>query len=124
MLISTAENDLGNIQNLVIDDTSNDRIIISVLGKTIIIEFSMVYHDNYPVGQITAKLIKNLGSSLESEHILLSAWYDDLGNVSSPTIDKNSTYNLGHNNYLKTFTYQIIHSLMLSNHMKPCVNNE
>jgi len=123
-LTSNANDALSNIQGLNIEIIDSDYLLINVLGKTIKIQFCPVCRtEGYLVGQITSLLVTNKGTLLETEKIILSSWFDDLGNVNYPTIEKNSGYNLTHNNYLKTFVFQTIQRLLSCEYMAPDSSN-
>jgi len=124
VLISRVDDALKYIDGLHVIESKKDSLIIEVLGKRININFSMVFENpDTPLGQILAVLIKNAGTALESESILLSQWYDYLGNVKGKSISENSGLNIDQNNYLGTFAYMTIDKLLSSKEMIPYTNN-
>jgi len=124
-LISRASEALAYIPSLSIAKLTINTLSIKALGKLITIEFSMVLASpQNPVGQITSSLINNPGSPQESKDIILSQWFDELGNVKGASPTENSGEHIANDNYLGTFVYKTIHCILSSNETSPRTNKK
>ncbi len=123
-MVIAANNDLADIKSLSIIEEKDNELVIHLFGKTIKIQFSMVFQSSEnPLGQISAILVKNKGTAMESESTILSRWFDNLGNIRGPSIEENTSEHIAQNNYLKTFVYNVLDNLLLSENLKPSINN-
>ncbi len=110
--LSTANNNLDSIKSISIIEEKNNVLVIQVLGQKVKIKFNMVMHRSSPRGQISAILVKNEGTVMESESTILTRWFDHHGNVYGDTIEDYTDENIKTNkDYLKVFIYNVVDKL-------------